>query len=129
MVDLTPLSARRYQLAARVCHGDQNRRFKTPRQSENARKSRRNSLIPGCPLFRAMESAGRSGRNQLAACVSHGDQHRLHQTPCHSENAPARRRNFLKTGCPVLLLLTLTGGVRTCPVLLGCNYMVTRTAD
>ena len=49
----------------------------------------------------AMESAGRSGRNQLAACVSHGDQNRLNPTLRHSENAPAERRNFLKTGCPV----------------------------
>jgi len=61
-----------------VSHGDQNRRFKTLGQSENARKSRGNLLIPGCSLS-------------------------YNQTARHSENAPARRRHFLKTGCPVLL--------------------------
>jgi len=52
----TPSKSQKKPDEACVSHGDQNRRFKTLGQSENARKSRGNFLISGCPFVQKLIS-------------------------------------------------------------------------
>ncbi len=54
----------------------------------------------------AVESTGRSNRNQLAAGVSHGAQHRGRRGPRQSEKAPKFVGKRMQSGCPVLSVLS-----------------------
>jgi len=54
-----------------------------------------------------MESAGRSRRDELAAGIGHGAQHRDIRSPRQSENATRLVEKQIQNGCPVPLLLLL----------------------